>query len=570
MHPDSRVGERDRRGWLVCYGTLLATLLAMLVAADPRGDVPVDDDWAYGWSVAALVAHGELRISDWCAANLLPQILWGVLFSAPFGFSFVAVRVSTLVAATAGLWALLLLLRELGCDRRLAGLAVLAVAVNPLFFAMACSFNTDVPSLVLMVIAVYFFLRGCVRTSIPFVCLGTAVALVAVLERQSNVVVALALAAAYVAEEGPRPAAIAAALAIASTAVATQLLYAGWLHVSGRTPYLYGLQITGLRDTWSLGIGQAAATYAANAAILLPYVGLFALPVFLTTYRRRIVGMSRRARRLSAAWIAVTVAAGAVALRRTPLPSLGNVLEPTALGPHDFATVLTPTESSLASGAWWLVTLAGLAGVAMLLHEAVAEGARCFVDDARRGARAAFCFGAVASVLYLAGIAGVPRALLFDRYVLPLLVTTVLVVIASGGGSASEGRVASVTSSALVVAFATFSVVTTHDWFSATRARWTMVRNWMASRGIDAEQVGGGWDFRGWHRGNAIARCNPALASAAAHAPSWDDFTCLDGNATERWFVSDAALPGHRVEAEVSFRRFLPPRTERIYLLAKP
>jgi hypothetical protein len=572
MHPSSCVGEHDRAGWSVAYGMVLATFAAMLVVADPRGEVPVDDDWAYAWSVAALVDRGELRISDWSAANLLPQILWGALFSAPFGFSFTAVRASTLVAAATVLVAMLAALRELGCDRTLAIRASLAIAVNPLFFAMACSFNTDVPSLALVMLASYFFLRGCVRASTVFVGLGVAVALVAVLERQSNAVIPLAFAVAYVVEEGRRPRVIAAALGIALAGVATEVLYGVWLRHAQRMPYLYGLQVEGLLETWSGGLAGATAIYARNAATLLPYVGLFAFPVFLTAYLRRVSATSPRARSLAATCVLAMVAGGAFVLRRAPLPSLGNVLEPTAIGPHEFATVLAPTERALASGTWWLWTLVALGGVAMLLVSAHAEGVRCFFGaaDVRRGARAAFTFGAVAILLYLGGVAGLPRALSFDRYVLPLFAIAVLMVAASGDGRASAERFASVTSGTLLVAFATFSVVVTHDWFAATRARWSMVHDWMDTHAVGAEAVGGGWDFRGWHFGNRIETCNPDLSSAPAHTPAWADFTCLNDRSAERWVVSDAVRPGHRVEAEVPFRRWLPPRTERIYLLAKP
>ncbi len=65
----------------------------------PYDNLPFVDDWTYAWSVEQLLKTGELRISDWSAHYPLAQILWGALFSLPFGFSFSTLRVSTVVLA---------------------------------------------------------------------------------------------------------------------------------------------------------------------------------------------------------------------------------------------------------------------------------------------------------------------------------------------------------------------------------------------------------------------------------------------------------------------------------------
>ena len=80
--------------------------LAVIVVVDPRGEFPLNDDWAYAWSVKTLLQEGRFQLSDWGAVNLLPQTLWGWLFSVPGGFSFTALRVSTLIASLITLFAL--------------------------------------------------------------------------------------------------------------------------------------------------------------------------------------------------------------------------------------------------------------------------------------------------------------------------------------------------------------------------------------------------------------------------------------------------------------------------------
>src|SRR5438093_12585801 len=70
--------------------------ISMVILVNPIGDFPLNDDWAYGWTVKTLLETGVFQLSDWTATNLLPQALWGTLFCLPFGFSFTALRISTL------------------------------------------------------------------------------------------------------------------------------------------------------------------------------------------------------------------------------------------------------------------------------------------------------------------------------------------------------------------------------------------------------------------------------------------------------------------------------------------
>src|SRR3954471_6265359 len=83
----------------------------------PLRDVPVIDDWTYAWSVEHLLRTGELRVAEISSVYPIVQILWGTLFARVFGFSFGVLRISTVILAIAGCWAMYFTLRELGCRR---------------------------------------------------------------------------------------------------------------------------------------------------------------------------------------------------------------------------------------------------------------------------------------------------------------------------------------------------------------------------------------------------------------------------------------------------------------------
>jgi len=75
--------------------TLLWGVAEILVK--PIGNFPLNDDWAWGMTVKRLVEGGGYHPTGWAGMTLITQVLWGALFCIPKGFSFNALRVSTLV-----------------------------------------------------------------------------------------------------------------------------------------------------------------------------------------------------------------------------------------------------------------------------------------------------------------------------------------------------------------------------------------------------------------------------------------------------------------------------------------
>jgi hypothetical protein len=134
---------------------------------------------------------GELRVLEWSAHYPLAQILWGALFSRLFGFSFAALRCSTLVLAWAGLLTFYGTLRELGIRPFLAGLGTLMLWSNPVVFVLSHSFMTDVPFVSLMNAALFGYVRWVNRGRTWDLGLGSVLATLAFLVRQPGAALAL-------------------------------------------------------------------------------------------------------------------------------------------------------------------------------------------------------------------------------------------------------------------------------------------------------------------------------------------------------------------------------------------
>jgi 4-amino-4-deoxy-L-arabinose transferase-like glycosyltransferase len=160
----------------------------------PSADVPLIDDWTYAWSVSHLLETGRLQILSISAVYPVTQILWGALFSLPHGFSFAALRFSTVVLAALGSCALYLTLCELGIERRRALFGALCVAWNPVSILLAHSFMTDVPLVAFSSCAGFAYVRGFARRRAGWIWVAIPLSVAAVLVRQVAIVVPLAAA----------------------------------------------------------------------------------------------------------------------------------------------------------------------------------------------------------------------------------------------------------------------------------------------------------------------------------------------------------------------------------------
>jgi hypothetical protein len=166
-------------GAILIFLYFSAALLLHLFA-----DVPFHDDWTYAWSVEHFLKTGKLQVLDWSIHYPFAQILWGALFCLPFGFSFSALRVSTVVLAWLGALALYGTLRELGRARSESLIATLVLIANPVFFVLSLSFMTDVPFVSVSNIAFFFIVRGLSKKSSFELWLGCAFGVLAFFIRQ--------------------------------------------------------------------------------------------------------------------------------------------------------------------------------------------------------------------------------------------------------------------------------------------------------------------------------------------------------------------------------------------------
>lgn len=175
-------------GLLLLSSIFILTFLYIL----PLRDQTFGDDWAYRRSVEQLLNTGQLKVSDWSSASLIFQIFWGALFSKLFGFSQKILDLSTITMLFLGLISFYQLLKRLSVSELRAGLFTTVLLVFPWVFQFSFSFNTNIVAMSLVIISVYFYIRGWQEHDYFNFLIGGIVASFAILTRQDSVVIIMA------------------------------------------------------------------------------------------------------------------------------------------------------------------------------------------------------------------------------------------------------------------------------------------------------------------------------------------------------------------------------------------
>jgi 4-amino-4-deoxy-L-arabinose transferase-like glycosyltransferase len=157
--PPLVAGARPSRGG-AGLAVVVILFLAAAAAVNPLREAPYDDDWAFGETVQHLLETGQYRLNDWLAPNMPLQAVWGALFCLPGGYSFAALRLSTIVLAVIGMVAFRGLAVEHGISRGAANLLTLCLGSSPLFFKLSLTFLSDVPFLAVTLVATLFYTRA--------------------------------------------------------------------------------------------------------------------------------------------------------------------------------------------------------------------------------------------------------------------------------------------------------------------------------------------------------------------------------------------------------------------------
>ena len=533
----SRIGWTDGVLLVGITGVIVTTTFLVYSSAD----VPVVDDWTYAWSVEHYLHTRTLRILEWSAHYPLAQILWGSVFSWLLGFSFVALRLSTVVLAWAGLVAFFLTLRELGIGGSLAALGTLTIWCNPVFFVLSHSFMTDIPLVSIMNATMLFYVRWVKRERTWDLLIASGLTTVAFLIRQIGAVFALVpLGYLLLARlrERERPAVPWSQLVCLLVPFLGIGLMLCWIKVVHGETRVYMEKASNLR--WVLFL--SGWFYVKELLHVLMHLGLVLCPL---TW----IALGRLSKRTMAGAAAVlTILIGLVLWREGPLDNpLGIMLTWNELGFADGLITREPAGRQLPLWIRAAVLAVSLSGAAAIMS-ALWDGFRRWGRSVRKPATVlllnSLLQGLLLGVLWL----------FYDRYYLPLLPGVIALLM----GALRPTRAVTIIGLIGVLLWGAIAVSGTMDQFhlqeTVAEAHARLLR-----QGVTPENIDAGYAMNGWWL-YAHARSGPPRRGHEPEVPWITGWTLLP------YRIAGAAESPYTVVYRVPWRP-LWARSDAVYVL---
>lgn len=147
------------RRYLPALLCALSVPLCMLIA-HPVVATNIIDDGPYIRMVQVLANTGRVTYTGWGAPMIGWQLYLGAALVKLLGFSFTAVRLSTLLIAMANAFVFERALLRCGLRERAAVLGALALVLSPVFLMLSMTLMTDVGSIFAVVLCLYSCLRA--------------------------------------------------------------------------------------------------------------------------------------------------------------------------------------------------------------------------------------------------------------------------------------------------------------------------------------------------------------------------------------------------------------------------
>ncbi len=495
---------------------LFAFYVVCICIVSPMGNFPLNDDWIYSEAVRTYLQTKQFVLYGACCAACPVHILIGAAVSALFGFSYEALRLTSLTFGFAGIVSLYLILRELRISKMAALLSTLLFACNPIAINVLFSYMTDGPSAALVAIYMYAFVRGIKRNSASALACAGAALTAAVAVRQTNAAFIAANVLVLLSMWFRRKHSWTLVLwlilmPLAAFAIADRLL------LTAKTDDGYDWY-----KRSSTGIGGAIAAKPWKSVCKIDvilgvgacYLGLFLAPLFFAAPRRLVGTLVAHARPI-AVGLAVAVSVVGTALWQLIgrdhmfMPFCLNLLRVPSLGPlpimginfyglHKNAAVAFTSISAALALVFLTLTTAALVKIVTLVWRYGRDTferrrSAVFAPDDRRFRRVtalAFCFACTAISLSIVGLQEWMGAM--DRYYLIALAPCIVAVsVTLQWFKAKPLLWAQIP---LVLLLAGYTVVAQKDYMDWNRVRWSGLRS-LEARGIKPDDIDGGAEY---------------------------------------------------------------------------
>jgi len=535
-----------------------------LFIINPFGDFPLNDDWSYSLTVKHLIETGDFRPNRWTAMPLITQVLWGSLFCIPAGFSFEALRLSTLTLSLMGILGTYLLLRELHQMRRFAVIVALTIGFNPIYYALSNTFMTDIPFTVITIFASIFFVRNLKNGSNFDLLIGTTFIVAATLIRQFGITTAIAFTISFILKNRFTSRNIVRASIPSVLCIGALLVFQQWLTTTGRLPALYSIKSEKLLH--ALTDPEMFSSFVKNAYVALLYFGWFLLPIMTFALGSIWLYLKNKKKTCLTLLISALVFLGLTLIlwqegRLMPLSK--NIINAAGIGPftlYDTFILGLPSVPVIPSSLWLMVTAASLLGGTFLV---IAMGISTISLLPKLWSRRMNDNQAVTTFLFLdATIYMIPLLIAgyFDRYLIPpLLFIAASIASLSAQSTTQSPRIGKwlihLVASMLIGLFVVIAVCGTRDYLTWNRVRWVALNDLMESKRARPEDINGGFEFNGLYLYDLQHK------KKIKRSLWWD--------MRDSFIIAFGPVPGYSVIKKYGYRQWMPPHDGFIVVLEK-
>jgi 4-amino-4-deoxy-L-arabinose transferase-like glycosyltransferase len=535
---------------LIFVASLLLVWIIMILFVNPIGDFPINDDWTYGTSVKYMLQTGHFRVVNTFTATGITQIFWGVLFCLPFGFSYTALRISTLVLGGIGVVFLYFLAYKISANKRFSFFAALLLAINPMYFSLSNSFMTDVPFIALVTISCWFFCKAFTHENTLHLVLAVLFSILATLVRQFGFVLPLAYSLVMLLNKRNGYKNWLRIIFPPILVGGILFWYMKWMKENNPLfdPYQGGQGM----HTFFVDLGGFLFRIFIRTGDTLYYCGFFLLPLLLLSVPNAFRLMDKKQKRTAILGTLVFVPSTIRVWSGLPI---GNILNKEGIGPKLLKDTYLFNINNPGIPDMWLKVLisVGLIGAlfaALSLVMAIIKSVKSVKEKNISPDNLQTTF----LIFFLLGYSFLifTPFNFFDRYTLPLFfVLALLSLPKEATGTKVVYKCISVIMAACI---AFFTICSTHDYLSFQRVRWQALAYLNNEMKIPASNIDGGYEYNGMELGSSV---HPSYGKSWWYVIN-DDYE-----------VSCGPVPTYKTIKQFNYPTYMSFGTKSVYIVQK-
>lgn len=499
------------------FFVFLLIFVLELIILSPNYNFPLNDDWTQSLSIYHYNLNHELFYPAWFSAfNYIP-IIFGIILSAIFGFSFAMLRCGNLVISFLIVYLFYLFLRYNKISKLNSFLFSFLLWFNPIFFYLSYTFMGDQIAFMFLLASIFLYQMAFDKKSYKYMFLASAISLLGIFTRQFVALLpAMAFLCFFFSHKLNKKKVL---LAFIPSLVLLLGIYFIVRHF-GFVPNEVSARF--------VPFGLIPRTIVFNIINYILLLSLFLIPITLSIINLENIKKIISRKNLVLIITLILGFALTVFYKKFQFPTMGNIINLYGLGPSK--TIMQgDIVSNLGNLDLFIINLVlvilSIFNIVYLfeyrkkLHEYIKKNSYIFI------------FLAIYLILIL-------PIMSFDRYLLIIFPFLILLCAVILEGLKFSKKIFIV----LLIIQIVFVFIGTRDYFLWNEARWEMARS--LSQNVDIRDIEAGYEWNGWY----LYRLSEK-GVLGKFTPTWAPWYVkqISKNHQMKYIISFSELGGYRV-----------------------